>query len=228
MTITVLMRKPFLITVAVWLLIVSCKKDDAPPPANAPPHFVNTRLTHFSNYRLFTQTGEINNSPLIQGYASEFSNYFFKPADRFHDPNYQEIVYINDDSIINLTPGRAFDGKRTNTDVYDKYTTGLLAIQNDTSAVALYIGKYKTYQRQVTPSGYVYFDVESPVYFLKKQQDTLFVPIMRYIIFYRKNGIVSFGADTYNNVFSPAGVNKLGPNDTLLVQSFDAVLEKKR
>ena len=222
------MKHPFLITAAILLLIVSCKKDDAPSTATSvPPHFINTRLTHFSDYRLFTQTGEVNNNTLARFYAGEFSNYFYGSTDRFRDPDYQEMVYISDDSIINLTPGRAFNGKRTNTDVYDKYTTGLFAIQNDTNAVSLYIVKYKTYQRQQTSLGYVYYDVESPAYILKKQQDTLFVPIMRYIIFYRKNGTVSFGATTQNNVFSPAGVNKLGPNDTLLVQSFDAVLEKK-
>jgi hypothetical protein len=71
-------------------------------------------------------------------------------------------------------------------------------------------------------------ELQSPAYVLKRIEDTLFFPMMRYVITSLRDYTFSFTADKLNNVFSPAGAAKLKEYDTLLIQSFDLGLRRKR
>ena len=210
------------------IILTACntkKERPLPPPDN---HFINTRLTHFSGPRLFTHSGEITDQGIVQACFTQFNNYFFNPAAKFNNANYQEVQFINEDSLLYYTSTFVYATKRTATGNYDKFSTPYFSITDDTNALDLHIAQYKTYHPVQAPGGWVFYEVENPVIFLKKVQDTIFVPIVRYITFYRKDYVVSFASNDFNNVFSPEGINKLGVNDTLLVQGFDVAMERRK
>jgi hypothetical protein len=222
------MNKNLLTSIAIIILLAACSKNTTGHRPTRPENFVNTRLTHFSGPRLFTHNGEVTNPDVVQAYFTEFNNYFFKPGDAFTDPNYQQVEFISEDSILYFASNFVYPAKRTAVDTYDKYLTHHYTITDDTNAIDLHIGQYPTWIRVQAPGGLTFYEVDDPVYFLKKVNDTVFVPVVKYITFYRKNGIVAFTSNKLNNVFSPAGVNRLSNDDTLLVQGFDVAMEKTK
>jgi len=222
------MKQQLLILVSVTVLLVQCRKEhhSSTTPDNL---FLNSKLTHFTAARLFTHDGEVLNPALAQSYQNEFSLYFFKPGDAFTDPFYSQIIFVNDDSIRYVTPGRIFDAKRTVTDTYDRFSTPYTDLANDTSSLEFYIVQNKIFRRKEisgSPNNLVYYEVDNPVFFLKKVKDTFFMPIIKYAVISRSPGIVKFGSNKLNNVFSADGVGHLAANDTLIVQSFDLAFVK--
>lgn len=171
--------------------------------------------------------GEIISPALVQHYKSEFAPFFYDVTGIFPDREFKRFAFVNNDSIINLSIIPVAEMKRTIIDEYDKFSNRGSVPVNDTNALNLHLEKYKIYRLVTTPSGYAYLDVESPVYFLKKVNDTLFFPVVKYIVFSRGPDIVSFNEGKFNNVFSPSGIEKLGSKDTLLVQTFDAAMIKE-
>jgi hypothetical protein len=77
------------------------------------------------------------------------------------------------------------------------------------------------------PNGYTYYEADDPVYFLKKVNDTLFMPIIKYMTISTSPGIVRFVSSKLSNVFSAEGVSHLAANDTLVIQSFDIAFVKE-
>jgi hypothetical protein len=195
---------------------------------------VNNGLSHFTSVRLFTHGDEVIDPGLAQAYRNEFSLYFFDPGDPFMDSYYQKIIFINDDSILYVTPGRVFNAKRTATGAYDRFSTPYSDIINDTSSLEYYIVQYKILHRKEippssnNPNSFVYYEADNPVYILKKVKDTFFMPIIKYATISRRPGIVSFASNKFNNVFSADGVDHLGINDTLLIQSFDIAFVRQK
>ena len=227
------MKPPILILSAITVLLAQCHKEDYQPyTVAADTHFRNSGLTHFSSTRLFTHDGEVVNPELAKSYQNEFPLYFFEPGESFIDPYYQDIIFINDDSIKYVTPGRAYIAKRTVTDTYDRFSTPSTDLVNDTSSLEFYMVQYKTLHRievpgnSNNPNGFVYYEADDPVYFLKKVKDTFFMPIIKYAAISRTPGMVKFASNKLNNVFSAEGVGHLGVSDTLIVQSFDIMFVK--
>ncbi len=216
--------KHIVITVAILLFLTACKKDKT--PVDTKQYFENSALTHFQNFRIFTRNGEINNTSMAQTYASEFSFYFFNTSSSFTDPIFQKFISINDDSIINASSNIQIQAARKSIDIYDKFSGNFTELVNDTNALNLNIIKYKVLERKISSSGTTYYEIQKPVYFAKKINDTLFFPIVRYIIISRRPFITTFSADKFNNVFSSEGIVKLSQYDTLLVQSFDLAMNK--
>ena len=213
---------------ALFLLaLAACSRPD-PVEYKVPeyPLFEKSHLTHFGNYRLYTAAGEVTTPGLAQQYADEFSSYFYQPGSAFTDPRFRTFSMVSEDSMVNTSTVPAGELRRTVVDEYDKFAGRWLAIANDTNLLNLHIVKYQSHKAVTTPSGYTYYDVEDPVYVLKHVGDALFFPMIRYIRIARGDGWVSFGSDRLNNVFSPAGVRKLGSRDTLLVQTFDLVMKR--
>jgi len=223
------MKQHILILVAITVLLVDCHKESQSSTTES-NQFRNSGLTHFTSLRLFTHDGEVLNPTLAQAYQNEFSQYFFKPGDAFTDPFYSNIIFINDDSIRYVTPGRIFGAKRTVTDTYDRFSTPYTDVVNDTSSLEFYIAQYKILHRKEISGnpGSVYYEADDPVFFLKKVQDTFFMPIIRYAFISRTPGIIKFASNKVNNVFSADGVSHLGANDTLIVQSFDISFVKNK
>ena len=226
------MKQQILILSAITVLLAQCSKKDHQLFTIENNHFLNSGLTHFSSARLFTHDGEVLNLELANAYQNEFSLYLFEPGESFIDPFYQEIIFINDDSIKNVTPNRVFIAKRTVTDTFDRFSTPSFDITNDTGSLEFYIVKYKTFRRKEipgnsnNPNSSVYYEVDNPVYFLKKVKDTFFMPIIKYAAISRIPGMVKFASNKLNNVFSADGVSHLDVRDTLLVQSFDIMFVK--
>jgi hypothetical protein len=208
----------------IALVMFSCKKDKT--PADTKQYFENSRLIHFQPFRAFTKNGEITNNAIVQAYAGEFGNYFFNTASTYTDPSFQKFTVVSDDSIINNSSNVPVETKRKFVDVYDRFSSRFTDLVNDTNIIKYHIIKYKVLERKTAASGLVYYEAENPVYFLKKNSDTLFFPVIRYVIISRRPFLVSFSADKINNVFSPAGIDKLGQYDTLVVQSFDLAMKR--
>src|SRR6185295_11362984 len=133
------MKQPILILSAITVLLAQCRKKDHQLAAIENNHFLNSGLRHLSSARLFTHDGEVLNPELAKSYQNEFSLYFLQPGDSFIDPFYQEIIFINDDSIKNITPNRVFIAKRTVRDTFDRFSTPFFDITNDTGSLELYI-----------------------------------------------------------------------------------------
>jgi hypothetical protein len=188
--------------------------------------FEKSGLANFKPFALYTAAGEVSNPGLVGQYATEFSQFFYSETTPFSDTRFRTFSVVSEDSMINTSTVPAGELKRTAGGAYDKFSTRWLAIANDTNALNLHIVQYKTHKAVTTPSGYTYYDVEDPVYILKRVGNELRFPIIRYILISRGDNQFSFAADKINNVFSPLGVNKLGPKDTLLVQAFDLVMKK--
>jgi hypothetical protein len=225
------MKQHLLILAAITVLLAHCRKKDHQPFTEENNHFLKSGLTHFTPVRLFTHNGEVVNPGLAQTYQDEFTLHFYEPGDPFIDPFYQEIIFINDDSILYVTPGKVFNAKRTVTGAYDRFSTPYFDVVSDTSSLDFYIVQYKTFRRKEiprtnNPNNFVYYEVDNPVYFLKKVQDTVFMPIIKYATISRMPGMVTFAANKFNNVFSADSVGHLGANDTLIVQSFDLAFVK--
>jgi hypothetical protein len=215
---------------ALFLLaLVACSKYQ-PEEYQVPAYtrFEKSHLTRFGSNKLYTAAGEVTAPGLAQQYAGEFSNYFYEAGSAFTDPRFRTFSVVSEDSMINTSTVPAGELKRTVVDEYDKFASRWLSIANDTNALNLHIVKYQSHKAVTTPSGYTYYDVADPVYILKKVGDTLFFPMIRYVIISRGEGRFSFVADRLNNVFSPAGVHKLGSRDTLLVQTFDLAMKRVR
>jgi len=226
------MKRQILILSTITVLLALCSKKDHPLPIAENNHFLNSGLTHFSPARLFTHDGEVLNPELAKAYQNEFPLYFFEPGESVIDPFYREIIFINDDSIRYVTPGRSFAAKRTVTDTYDRFSTPYTDLVNDTNSLEFYIGRYKIlHRREIPPSSnnpnsFVYYEADDPVFFLKKEKDTFFMPIIKYFTISRTPGMVRFVSSKLNNVFSADGVGHLGFTDTLVFQSFDIMFVK--
>ncbi len=213
-----------IIIAAGLLLLTACKKDET--PVDTKQYFENAFLTHFENFRIFTKNGEINNSVTAQNYGAEFSSYFFNNTSNFTDPDFKKFAFVNDDSIINVSSNTQIGTKRKNIDTYDRFSGNFTELVNDTNVLSLNIIKYKVLERKTSSSGITYYEIQKPVYFVKKNVDTLFFPIVRYITISRRPFITFFSAEKFNNVFSPDGINKLNQYDTLVVQSFALAMKR--
>jgi hypothetical protein len=206
------------------LLLAACKKNDG--PVDTRQYFENAALTHFENFRIFTKSGEINNSVLAQNYANEFIGYFYNSTSRYTDPTFQKFIVVNEDSIINSSSSIQIGITRKNIDTYDKFSGSSTDLVNDTNALNLNIIKYKVLDRKITSSGITYYEIQKPTYIAKKRNDSLFFPIIRYITISRRPFSTTFSADKINNMFSTDGLSKLSQYDTLLIQSFDLAMKK--
>ena len=216
-----------ILTAALFLLtLIACSKENSNPITSTKyNYFHKEALTSFTNFRLFTKNGEVNDAALVQQYQDEFSNYFFTPSSSFNDIEFTRFAMVQEDSFMNVGITPVAELKRASVDVYDKFISRNYQIENDTNNLILHISKYKMYEARTTSLGDTYFAVESPAYIFKKLNDHLNFPMVRFIIVSRGNSF-SFGSGGFNNVFSAAGLNKLGNNDTLLLQSFDLVMKK--
>lgn len=212
-----------------WLLLVlaACSKHDTVPHTPAQhPQYQNSHLAHFGAYRLYTASGEVTVPGLAQQYASELGQYFYDEYSSFNDPAFRTFLMVSEDSALNSSTVPVGELKRRASDTYDQFSGHWWNIVNDTNSLYLHIGKYKFHKTVTTPNGLTYLDMESPTYFFKKRGDTLYFPMVRYITISRRPGITSFSADKINNVFDPVGVHKLGPHDTLLVQTFELAMKR--
>lgn len=219
----------FLLILFTAALLAGCsKKDNYVYPVKYYEEYENSFLTHFKNYRLFTRDGEIHDAALIAAYAGKYDQFFYVPGASFSDPEYSTFSLLNEDSIFNTSRSPLAELKRTAHGDYDIYSTKYTIPVNDTNALFLHLGQYKMHELATTPLGYTYAELKSPAYVVKKVKDTLFFPMMRYIITSLRDYTFSFSSDKLNNVFSPAGAAKLKLYDTLLVQSFDLGLRRKK
>ncbi len=220
-------RYPFFL---VLLALAGCdKKEDYIYPTKNFQVFNNYFLTHFAGYRLYTSTGEINDPSVVRDYATRFSRFFYHPAAAFSFPQYKSFSLVNEDSLVATGIVPAGELRRTSTGTYDIFTSNRLVPVNDTNALFLHIGQYRLHEVVTFPgSGHRYVELQSPAYILKKVQDTLFLPMIRYIVTSQRDNTFSFSSDLLNNVFDPAGAARLKPYDTLLLQSFDLGLGRTR
>ncbi len=228
----ILIMKSFstpLLFLVLFALAACRKKDEYVYPAKNFQVFDNYFLTHFAGYRLYTSTGEINDLSLVQDYATRFSQFFYHPAAAFSFSQYKSFSLVTEDSLVATGIVPAGELKRTGTGTYDIFSGNRLVPVNDTNALFLHIGSYRLHEVVNFPgSAYRYVELQSPAYVIKKVQDTLFLPMIRYIVTSRRDNTVSFSADLLNNVFDPAGAAWLKPFDTLLLQSFDLGLGRRR
>lgn len=209
------------------LALASCSNYE--PVEYATPRyelFEKSGLANFRPFALYTAAGEVTTPGLAGQYAAEFNQFFYSETTPFSDTRFRTFSVVSEDSMINTSTSSAGELKRTLVGAYDKFSTRWLTIANDTNALNLHIVQYKVHKAVTTPTGYTYYDVEDPVYILKRVGNELRFPIIRYVLISRGDNQVSFAADKINNVFSPQGLNKLGPKDTLLVQAFDLVMRK--
>lgn len=213
---------------ALLLIVLAACSKEKPASYPAPQHlqYQNSQLTGFGAYKLYTAAGEVTVPGLAQQYASELGQYFYDEHSTFMDPAFRSFVMVSEDSALNTSTVPVGELKRRTTDTYDQFSGHWWSIVNDTNALNLHIGKYKFHKTVTTPGGLTYLDVESPTYFFKRRSDTLYFPMVRYITISRRPGIISFSADRINNVFDPGGVRKLGPTDTLLVQTFELAMKR--
>lgn len=209
-----------------FIFLTSCKKNKIYIDKNQ--YFENAFLTNFENIRIYTKNGQINNPTLAQKYAAEFSDYFFKNSSSFIDAEFQKFIFVNEDSIINISSNPHLETKRKNIDTYDRYIGNRSELVNDTNTLNLYIIKYKILDKGMSSTGYTYYEIQKPTYFIKKKDDTLFFPIVSYILISRRPFITKLFSDKFNNVFSEEGVSKLNESDTLVVQSFDLAFKKNK
>jgi hypothetical protein len=189
----------------------------------------NYFLTHFAGYRLFTTQGEINDPSMVQDYATRFNQFFYNPSALFSFTQYKSFSMVSEDSILATGIVPLGELKRTSTGTYDIFSDDRLVPVNDTNALFLHIGQYRLHEVVNFPgSSYRYAELQSPAYVLKKVNDTLFLPMIRYIVVSQRDNTFSFASDLLNNVFDPAGAAKLKPYDTLLLQSFDLGLRRQK
>lgn len=216
-----------ILSALILLTLVACTRYK-PEEYKVPGYtfFEKSHLTNFGSSKLYTAAGAVATPGLAQQYADEFSNYFYEPGSAFTDSRFRTFSVVSEDSMINTSTVPAGELRRTGVGQYDKFSSRWFSIANDTNALNLHIIEYKSHKAVTTPSGHTYYDVEDPVYILKQVGDTLFFPMIRYILISRGDGRLSFAADRLNNVFSPAGVSKLGSRDTLVVQTFDLVMKR--
>ncbi len=216
------------ILLLAFVSIISCKKTK--PVVYQSRKFTtyeNSSLTKLTSPRLFTKNGEITTSHLVNKFTQDFDQYLYTASSSFNDSEFQSFLMYSDDSLVNSSIPPLYDLVRSNTDTYDFYKSGRLAPVNDTNALFLHIGQYKRHFLATTPLGYTYAEYESPACILKKVNDTLFVPFIRYIVVSRQPGMISFSAEKMNNVFASSGAQKLGNKDTMLIQTFDVAFIKK-
>lgn len=213
---------------ALLLIVLAACSNEKPAgyPTKQHSQYQNSHLTEFGAYKLYTAAGEVTVPGLAQQYASEFGQYFFDASSTYNDPALRTFLLVSEDSALNTSTVPVGELKRRAVDTYDRFSGRWWSIVNDTSALSLHIGKYKFHKEVSTTTGLTYWDLESPTYFFKKRGEVLYFPLIRYITVSRTPGVVSFSADRINNVFDPAGVRKLGPKDTLLVQTFELAMKK--
>jgi len=181
---------------------------------------------HFKPFRLFSREGEITNDSIINRYVNEFRVHFFSPGDHFSNPYFQEFSFINEDSVLNISKAPIVEARRTLTGVYDLFKSRSNIFLNDTNDIHFALMTHKTFHTREPAGGIKYFEWESPVYVMKRQNDSLFLAMSKYIIVSRRDYITSFRSDFFNNVLKDEGVKSLGPTDTLLIQVFDLAMIK--
>ncbi len=219
----------YLLFLVLFAHAACSKKDVNVYPTKNFQVFDNYFLTHFTGYRLYTSTGEINDLSVVQDYATRFSQFFYHPAAAFFFPQYKSFSLHTEDSLLATGIVPAGELKRTHTGTYDIFSSTRLVPVNDTNALFLHIGQYRLHEVVNFPgSAYRYVELQSPAYAIKKLQDTLFLPMIRYIVTSQRDNTFSFSSDLLNNVFDPAGAAMLKPYDTLLLQSFDLGLRRTR
>jgi hypothetical protein len=209
------------------LSISACRKKPYVYPVKQFEQFEFHGLTNFGSYRMFTQTGEVNNSPVVAKYATEYSTYFYSSTVTFPATGFRNFSFVSDDSIINNSIIPVGELKRTVVSDYDVYISKYSVPVNDTNSLNLHLGKYKLHKYATTSLGYTYFELNDPAAVLKKTNGKVYVPFVRYIVVSTGQNTFTFGADRFNNVFDPTGISKLGTRDTLLIQTFDVELRKK-
>jgi hypothetical protein len=220
-----MIKKLVSILMISMISFVACKKEDVIDPVK---HFGNGFLTHFQKIRMFTRNGEVMNDSVVQQFANDYKLYFFKSSDSLTYDCYQKYDMVNDDSLDNVSSRCGSHLKRTSIDIYDKFSEGLnLSVRNDTNDFAYHIVKYKGLKTTTSSTG-----VQSSIFeysaIAKKKEDTLFIPIMKYITLTRYPWGLIFSSSYMNNVFSIDGINKLRSDDTLVLQSFDWGLRRIR
>ncbi|WP_207493267.1 hypothetical protein [Aridibaculum aurantiacum] len=207
--------------------LFSCKKETPGYTTKQYTEFEYEKLSNFKNYRMFTKLGEINDASLVARYANTHSQFFYTPSSEFTGNEYKRFSFVNEDSIINTGIAPVGEMKRTLVDAYDVFKSKYTVPVNDTNTLELHLGKYKLHYLETTSLGYSYFELYDPAIILKRVNDKLHLPIIRYIITSTQDYSFSFSTGRFNNVLDPTGINKLGDKDTLLVQSFDIILQKK-
>lgn len=216
-----------LIPLFLLFVVAACSKNEQEQYTPAQhPQYQNSHLSQFGAYKLYTVSGEVWVPGLAQQYASELGQYFYDESSTFEDPAFRTFQMVSEDSALNTSTVPVGELKRRTSGTYDQFSGHWWNLVNDTNTLSLHIGKYKFHKTVTTPGGFTYLDLESPTFFFKKRGDTLYFPMVRYITISRRPGITSFSADRINNVFDPAGVRKLGPNDTLLVQTFELAMKR--
>lgn len=224
----ILLMKYALYLAIIFVSLPGCRKSEPTfYPVKQYQQFEYEGLSNFSGFRLFTKAGEITDQSLLATYVQKYDDFFYTPASNFSAREYKSFSLVTDDSIINTGIAPVGELKRTTTDNYDVFMGKYQIPQNDTNAIALHLGKYKLFTPATTPTGYSYYELNSPATILKRVGDKMYLPIIRYIITYNKDYTFSFTSDKMNNVLDPTAVRKLANNDTLLLQAFDVVLKKK-
>jgi hypothetical protein len=216
-----------LLAIILLFSICACRKNPEVYPTKQYEQFEFSGIANIGSYRMFTKTGEVNNTMLVSKYAGEYSRYFYGGSVIFSAPEFRSFSFVNEDSVINTGINPVGELKRTLRSDYDVFTSKFTVPVNDTNNLNLHLGKYKLYNRATTPLGYTYFELNDPATIMKRVNDKLYLPIVRYIITSTGTNSFSFIADRFNNVFDPTGISKLGNQDTLLIQTFDVELKKQ-
>jgi hypothetical protein len=206
-------------------IMIGCKKNPVHDRHVTDTSFRTVKLDRFQPIRIFTISGEITDPQIIDHYTLELDNHIYKPSSTFAEASLQKIIYVNEDSIVNVSLPYAIPARRTVIDTYDVYTSAETEIVNDTQSVTYHIGKYPTLSKQLTSTGFEYY-VNKVGYVMKKQQDTLFFPILKYMVISRHNYTLNFWSAKTNNVLSVDVYKKLVPKDTLVVQRFDVLMKR--
>jgi hypothetical protein len=218
-------------TLLTLLLIIitlnSCKKNrPAPPPVKQNEFFQQSDLVNFQPYRLFTKAGEITNDSIVNSYVNQFRVHFYAPGNSMSDPDYQKFAVAAADSVLNVSKAPVIQAKRIITGTYDVFRSGGLVFLSDTSDIFFQLLTYKTFHTREQNGGFKYYDWESPLYVLKRRNDSLFFPMSKFILVSRGDFVTAFRSDHFNNVFKPQGTVMMGAKDTLLIQQFELTMTK--
>jgi hypothetical protein len=207
-------------------VFAACKKNKTPAPEPT-KFYVGNKVKNVQAARLYTKNGIVSNSATVQAYINEFDRYLFEDGFTLNDPEFTRFRYISEDSFFVTGVTLPAGLKRLQASTYDYFAGIYRDIVLDTAALLPGMQKYTRYYPKIGSNGSTYFETDLPVYIFKKRSDTLFFPIVRYVIISRRPGFASLVTDRFNNVFNPAGAARLGDTDTLLVQQLELVLPKE-
>lgn len=218
------MRKS-LITVALIVVVFSCKKNDV--LLTYPARLSLTRHQVLTHPKVYTKYGEITDKSVIENYINTgTSGYFYDNIDTVIVPSHDTITYKSSDTVLIALPG-AFGirvVKRNGQYIYLYLTDTLLAykaMDNVLNNIANNIGVFKPYYRDGCPSGFpCSYQWVYDAFIATGSQQQLDFPLLTYKITRSINGTSSGLARTdYNNVFDNAVLNLLKDGDTLAIQT---------